>query len=191
MKKTALILCLIILLAGCSSGMRIPDDEAMEVINGLLPLSNEVNEIIFGKGLPAVDEAYESEHTGTAYYPVKEGTGYSSIADIKRAAEKVYSRSYLDAVYKTAFEGVSGGDSVLGSLSPRYTEIAGVLKVNVSAEGFDIRSYEKVTECRYASSGKGYAIYACKALASDGKTYDIKIYLTEQSGEWRLDSPTY
>ena len=38
---------------------------------------------------------------------------------------------------------------------------------------------------------KGYAIYACKALASDGKTYDIKIYLTQQSGEWRLDSPTY
>ena len=191
MKKTALILCFLILLSGCAGAPPLSDEEAAEVINALLPLSSEVNGILFGKGLPAVDEAYEEEHSGTAYFPVKEGTGYSSVADIKRAAEKVYSKSYLESVYMSAFEGMNGGTSVIGSVSPRYTEIGGVLKVNVSAKSFDVRTYEKVTECRFSSSGQGYAVYSCKALGTDGKTYDLKIYLAGAAGEWRFDSPVY
>ncbi len=196
MKKTAIALSFIllsaVLLASCDPGRgRLPDDEALARINELLPLSNEVNDILFGKGLPAVDEAYAEEHTGTAYFPVKDGTGYGTVADIKRAAENVYSLSYMTSVYKSAFEGIDGGDSTIGSVSPRYTEIAGVLKVNVAFKGFDIRTLERVEECRFDSAGDGYFIYACRAVTDDGKRLDVKIYLMNQNGVWLFDSPTY
>ena len=97
-----LVLTLCPALFSCASKMS--DGEASEILSSLLPSAEKITEVVWGEGLPAVPgaEAVDSV-TAAQYYPVDPACGYSSIADIKAEAEKVFTAGYLKNIYSVAF----------------------------------------------------------------------------------------
>ncbi len=192
--SAVLVLCFVFSsFVSCSPPLKISDEEAVKVLTELVPKSYDINVIFFGSGLPAVEEAYEEEHASTAYFKVKEDCGYSSVNDIKEAAEKVYSSRYLEGVYVAAFQGVTAESSdgmVDMSLSARYKEIGGELMVNVSADVKNIREQLSVVSAEVTKKTSKYVIVSA-TVTEDGKELVMDIYLTLENGVWLLDSPTY
>ena len=123
MKKSifSIVLVLLIVVLGMSScsGSAPKIDEVRDRIVYLIEGSKEINILFFGSGLPIyrrdglieteLGVYYDDEYT--AYNKVMENTRFKSIDDMKKAAERVYSENYLDAIYETAFEGDMTGSS--------------------------------------------------------------------------------
>lgn len=168
------------LLCGCA--VKMTDDEARSLLAELIPRSQEINGIFFGEGLPVEeDTASESGSAdGARYCPVTKDCPYQSVAQIRAAAEKVYTREYLqNSVYPMAFDGVE-------EYEPRYKEIDGVLCRNVSATVFEIGETDS-TSARVV--GSGFGVVEVEMDYSRGGS--VKISLREQDGVWLLDGPTY
>lgn len=181
-------------LLACSKkpALKIEREEALSVLKELVPRSYELNVIFFGEGLPAVAEAYEEEHTKTAYFPVREDAAYASVEAIESEAEKVYSRRYLEEIYVGAFVGMTSdeGEGLLTSVSPRYKEIGGVLHIDVSVQPLSIRGKLEVTDAEIKKSTPEYVELTVTCLEG-GQEIQLSILLTLQDGVWLLDSPTY
>lgn len=191
--SAVIVLTVSVCFAGCSKPLEISDADAERILKDIVPKSYEINDIFFGEGLKAVDEAYTEEHTGTAYYPVRDDCGYSSISEIKYAAEEVYSGNYLKEVYVAAFEGMnsSGEDGgVDSSYSARYKEIDGKLNVNVNATKLAIRNKMTVISAKVAESTPEY-VKCDVTYEENGKKNRTYLYLTCESDIWLLYSPTY
>ena len=96
MKRKLLLLILVAMLllnaVGCGPAkLEISEEQALAVLQDLVPRSYEINVIFFGEGLPAKESAGAGTSDGAIYYPVSDDCGYQSTAEIKRAAEKIYS----------------------------------------------------------------------------------------------------
>ncbi len=182
-----------ILLTACAMPLKISDEEALAVLQDLVPKSHAINVIFFGEGLPAVEEGYEEEHTDTAYFPVREDCGYDSIRAIREAAERIYSSRYLEGVYVTAFQGLSSESSdgmVDLSYSARYREIGGKLMVNVAAPSVAIRGELQVLTAEVGKKTPDYVVVS-SSVTENGKTFTVEFFLTRENGVWLLDGPTY
>ena len=190
---TAILLAIVAGFSSCSKPLEISDEEALTVLKDLVPKSYDINVIFFGEGLPAVDEAYEQEHTSTAYFKVRDDVPYSSVQDIKNAAEKVYSSRYLDGIYVGAFKGVAteSSDGMLdASVSPRYREIGGELMVDVSVAPKAIRGRLEVISAEVTKKTSKY-VKISMTYSENGKQAVTDAYLTLEDDVWLLDSPTY
>ena len=134
--------------SGCSSA---PDiSEVRDELSALIEASYAVNDIFFGRGLkteievsglpteytPEIENAenyFSDEQLLTQIYsPVVSSyvnddgetvVQYSSIAEIKAAAEKVYSTAYLEKVYRrTFYNDSSEADGYYHTIKARYRE---------------------------------------------------------------------
>lgn len=192
-----------VLMVSCGESME--DEQARQILADLVPRSQALNEIFWGEGLPLADESNEalSSVTGAQYRQVAEDCGYSSIAEIKAEAEKIFSADYLSQVYATAFgeyevqqgepeETLADGtdDLNLNALYARYIEERGILYENIV-----YNSYELTTEIYPKTAvvtDSGIGIVVCRVECSvGGQKSEMNITLREQDGVWLLDSPTY
>ena len=172
-------------LSGCS--VKMSDEEARSILSELVPLSLEMNEIFFGDGLPLEDENAEPMEsvTGGQYMRVSPTAKYQSIAEIKTAAESVYTAEYLqNSVYPMAFDGVDDA-------RPRYAERDGVLCRNLNSVSFPLT--DRLEFDRATVSDTGYEVIELSVpyTDADGAEKTAKITLRQQNGKWLLDSPTY
>lgn len=96
-------------------------EELKSALDDLLPASYELNEIYFGEGLPATDDAeliaklygaFAANVKSLKYHPVDEDCGYSSIAEIKAATEEVFTEGYSAYLYELAFDGIYSDNMV-------------------------------------------------------------------------------
>ena len=173
--------------------IQMTDEEAKEIMKSLIPESEKINEIFWGKGL----EAEERKDGGASviFLPVKDGCGYGSIADIKAAAEKVYSKSYLThSVYTGMFDGIASesADGVVDfAMDPRYKDIGGRLYVNVSYTPLELKT-KLITDTARVEASDAYSVTIRMNYEISGEgsgALDVKIVM--QDGEWRLDTPSY
>ncbi len=195
----ALIVFTTLSVSSCGKIIR-SNDEAEEYVAELVEKSYEINVIVFGEGLPHLDEKDEDN---PLYSPVLENEKYKSISDIRLAIREVYSEEYAKSLETTAFSGAVGG--VEGTtLYPRYiTNKEGELCILTD---YTILDYESPTYGEY----KGLNV-----LKYDTSTVEIKkislrfveAYITSEDGqttilvtlirqkvdgeyEWRLNSST-
>ncbi|MBE6636482.1 MAG: hypothetical protein E7618_01620 [Ruminococcaceae bacterium] len=192
------ILALILLLTafGCGPAkLEISEEQALAVLQDLVPRSYEINVILFGNGLPTEDHAGTGAADGAIYYPVTEDCGYRSTAEIKRAAEKIYSARYLSGIYVFAFTGVHSDeeDSNLDlSVSPRYRDLAEQgLCVNVTVKPIAIRGRLEVLSVTVGKRTSTYVATEVTCRDESGNTLTLHIPLTKENGVWLLDGPTY
>ena len=98
------IFCTVILsFCACSNGSAPKLDDVKERFSYLLDNSHEINEIIWGDGLPTIvygsDEDKEhkiyDEKTFDGYEYIREDCEYQTVEQIKIAAEKIYSKNYV------------------------------------------------------------------------------------------------
>ncbi len=187
-RALTVLLCMGILLgalSGCS--VKMSDEEARSILSELVPLSLEMNGIFFGDGLPLEDENAEPMEsvTGGQYMRVSPTAKYQSIAEIKTAAESVYTAEYLqNSVYPMAFDGVDDA-------RPRYAERDGVLCRNLNSVSFPLT--DRLEFDRATVSDTGYEVIELSVpyTDADGAEKTAKITLRQQNGKWLLDSPTY
>lgn len=151
------------------------DELVKKELERLLPASYEVNDIIWGKGLP-----YEAPSTNLTYVPVSEDCGYKSTEDILNKAREVYSEEYVEIIKSAAF-------SDTDELDPRYTDVDGMLKINTQDEGFDIKGEIDIDSATIKKQDSVTVIVSAKYLSGGEK----ELVLVLQDGKWYLDSPTY
>lgn len=197
MKRIFLLLLsvmLLVALPACGEkDLEITVEDATTVLKDLVPRSHELNMIFFGEGLP-VENPPETEPTSVTYQPVTADCGYTSIAQIMKKAEQVYSARYLDGVYVAAFIGVSAESDdgmVDTTVSPRYQEIGGKLQADIAAPVKNIRGKLEVVSATVEGATPTYVTTKATCLDEDGNTVILTVLLTLQNGVWLLDSPTY
>lgn len=185
-----LIAAAMLSLVSCKTPLKISEEEAYEALKTLIPASYDINVIFFGEGLP---HEGGSDSDGKTSYVKVDSKEYLSVKDIKNAAEKVYSKRYLDGVYVAAFEGVTAESSDGGldtSVSPRYREIGGELMINAASSVKKIRGRLELVSSTVGKRTHEYVVVSVVCRGDDGEvTFDA--YLTKQSGTWLLDAPTY
>ena len=210
MKKILIcLLCLCTLLACTSCGNSAPDiEEVRDEIVALVEASYEVNEIIFGEGLPTYERGgdydkeynlYSDNDSEFDYYEyVTQESGYYFTDQIKWAAEKVYTEEYLEGLYTMTFDGYADENS--GAVTTaRYLDGNGWLLKYAFGENdpfdqlkgkkrrFDFDSMEVVKP----SDSKHLNIKIDSFLEGETEKLNITLHLVKTDDGWRLDAPTY
>lgn len=170
-----LIICVVTALLLCSCGGSMTDESVKAELERLLPLSYEMNEIFWGKGLP-----YEDNGSNAKMKPVTEDCGYTSTEDILSKAAEIFSEGYMKDIKEAVF---TDGDDT----DARYVDINGVLKIDTSKKGFDIKGNIDVSTAKIKKQNSGMVIVT--AEYEDGGQTELTLVL--QDGQWYLDSPTY
>ncbi|MBQ8344673.1 MAG: hypothetical protein IJY42_00200 [Clostridia bacterium] len=150
---------------------------------------------------PTEYDWYYSEDDPTDYDYIRLDCGYASIDELKEAAAKVYSQSYLDSIYMGLFDGVwDETDDYTSVLSPRYyeyTDAAGstyFMKSNAE-QAFQLEKYVfdfSTAKIVKPSNATRVTIEVDFYSQSDPNQWDtMKITMALQNGQWFLDSGTY
>jgi len=204
----ALMLASIVSLSACAS---IPPnlDEYKDEFVSLVEASYEINEILFGEGLPTYERGgeydkeyglYSASDSEFAYYEyVTQDSSYYFTDQIKWNAEKVYTKEYLTGVYTMAFDGYA--DENTGAVTTaRYLDANGLLMRYAFGENdpfdhldgkkrrFDFDSMKAVKP--YSS---GYINVSVDSYleGAEGEILNITLHFKKTDDGWRLDAPTY
>ena len=183
--------------SSCSSEPPLLDD-VKEDFCLLIEASAEINEILFGAGLPVYereDEKNSELYANLAsqydkYEYVSTDSKYITVEDIKIAAEKVYTAEYLSSVYMMAFDGYA--DEISGVTVARYLESEGWIFSSTTYEplidGKREFNYDTMKIVK-PSSGDYVNIEIESSLNGEDLTVTLAFSKTEDG--WRLDTPTY
>ncbi len=173
-------------LTSCSPALT--DEEAKEILEEKLPTSYNVLAAIYGELLycsdedkAKIDEGWTTPH----YFTVDDSCIYKTIAEIKKDAEKVFTPTYLEAVYEYAFE---GNDEAMS----RFAENEGRLTIDVVKEPYGVLTNIYPETVKVVKSSRYSAVITVDGSADGGKTVkSITINLSCINGNWLFNSPTY
>lgn len=190
--------------AGC--GMFAPRIDAVyDRVVELCEASKELNTVFYGAGLPVIERGSEYaelnhvyfDHPYAGYETVTQYAKFLTVTEIKEAAEKVYSRAYLeDVLYPMAFTGyaMEEGDDESAIAVARYLEDDRWIYAAESATEYpvEMRIYDYST-MRITSPSSRKAIYVTMDAYSPtgGEPTEARLRLVlEEDGKWYLDSFT-
>lgn len=173
--KILLCLCLFLSLVLCSCGGNMTDESARVELERLLPMSYEMNEIFWGKGL-----AFTDDGSNNRYMAVDEDCEYKTIEEIITKASEVFSKEYVDIIRDAIF---TNSDDI----DPRYIEVNGKLMVDKKNKGFNIQGNIKIDSAVIKRQNKGMVLIS--AEYEDGGKTELTLIL--QDGKWFLNSSTY
>ena len=191
---------------GCSRPPKVED--IYDRVVSLIEASYELNTVFYGAGLPVheADSVY-AEYThmyygfslADNYEIVTDQSKFLSIDEIKIAAEKVYSKAYLEEVlYPTAFDGyaVEDGSGSATVAYSRYQEDAAGLYHSIKGEDYlkgDVRVYDYSTmKVISPSNGDACTLKIDSFLLSNPDLIfsDTIRLVCQEDGLWYLDSFT-
>ncbi len=192
----AIILTAVLMLAFCGCGAsKMTDAEAVGILAELIPLSQELNAVLWGDALPLEDENPEAVRTVTAaqYYPVSAESRYQTVEQVKADCEKVFSSDYLEDVYPMIFDGYTyedeNGNKV--EVEPRYrNDDRGVIARDITSLSYTFGTEIDTSSAHVEETGEGIVRVSVKCTVN-GEQSEMKITLRLQGEKWLLDSPTY
>ena len=179
-------------LVSCDKAELITDSEAQQILAELLPRAEELNEIIWGKGLPIEPGQDEALKTVTAaqYRTVAKDAPYQSTEELKTAIYGVYSEAFYNNTIKYAcFEGADDAlEDTQAQMYPRYKDNdAGVLIVDITNPGLEITTKIDVSSAKVVSAESDYK----QTVEVDTNNGKMKIVIVNEGSGWKLDTPTY
>lgn len=196
-------------LSALSSCSRAPAvEEVYDRVVELIEASYELNTLFYGAGLPVYERGstyaeftymYFDFAQGANYEVVSDFTKFASEAEIKQAAERVYSTAYLeDVLYPNAFDGyaIDDGKGNSAYAFARFLDEGGWIYQSVHNENYlkdGMRVYDYST-MKIVSPSKADAIYVSidSWLPSNPSVISndpIRLVL-QDDGQWYLDSFT-
>ncbi len=201
MKRTlAIFLTLItvlssLMLSSCSNPPEL--EEIKGDIEKLLTDSREINMILFGEGLPIAMQTTDGVEAPVPtdfenYYYVDPDTGFFMVDQIKKEAEKVFSKDYIEPLYENFFTGHY--DAVYGGVvrAIYIDSDNGLLKLK-DYEPFlkgEMRTYDFSTVKIVRPSRKDYVNFTIDSYRN-GEKMNIHLSMVKTEDGWRLDSPSY
>lgn len=227
MKKKIITILIIIVAAAAAYGIAvavghavmagsqpITDGELAARMGELIPRAAELNDVIWGGGLPVDPDAAPALDTvtGAQYRPVAPDAPYHSVAELRAAVDAVYCADFVDEVIKyILFEEFADEEhNGAQATSPRYADRKQLnddgsttlrLNIDITHSGFTLPdSSIDPASVRFKSREvvwdsvwwRGDAITVTVTRREpDGSAADVDLVLRRQNGEWFLDSPTY
>ncbi len=178
-------------LVSCNKAELIADSEAQQILTELIPKAEEINDIIWGKGLPVEPGQDGPLKTVTAaqYRTVAKAAPYQSTEELKAAIAEVYSDAFIaNTVNYTCFDGADDAlENTEAQMYPRYKDNdAGVLIVDITNPGFEITTKIDPATAKVISAEDNKQ--TLEVETNNGK---IKVVIVQQENGWRLDTPTY
>lgn len=188
----------------------IPDAELRARMEELIPRAAELNEIIWGKGLPLDPEAEPplDTVTGAQYRPVAPESPYKSTDELRAAIAEVYSNAYItSAINYAAFDGSEGADDGY-ELYPRYSDlrlvdaddnVTDILGIDIMNRGFELTAELDPSDVSFVRrilrfNGLWWdsdLITVSLTEHYNGSTSRRELNLRLEDGVWLLDDPTY
>ena len=130
--------------------------------------------------------------TDKTYAPIVSDK-YVTVNDIKDAAEKVYSSSYLMSIYETMFVGYIE-QGVNDIIYARYYDSPDGLKMLKESDVWitekRIYDYDSMEIVRPSKANR-ITVEIDSYLEGSEEHLTVRLSLVKQDGEWYLDSPTY
>lgn len=187
--------------------------EFLSIAREQITLSETLNEIYFGAGIP-----HDPDHKGVGvyYYADEEylkDAGFSNIKELKDLTATVFSEEYCNIIYQSAFEGVNDENFIVyarysnsETLSDTSADRTAQILVNTSYEPYDgMLAYEReydldsieITKVRkHTVTVKIKVTYSVREGYTDqGKLAGSRereiIFTRPESGGYRINTPTY
>ena len=195
----SLTMCLssVLCFASCSKKPKI--DEVYDRFAYLIKESEELNTLFFGAGVPVYKKdstlanirGIYFGYTRSTYDVVMDNSKYSSIADLKAKAERVYSTNYLEAIYETAFDGVlyDGGSYLrFYSEGDKFYQNEGINIYELEKRVYD---YSTMKIVRPSNNDRVNVEIESFLVSAPEIKRTINLAFQNENGEWYLDSPTY
>lgn len=144
---------------------------------------------------PEVEYVYTDEDVPN-YDVVRVDCGYTSIDDLKRAAEKVYTADFLKQIYEGAFDGVAYAETgYSGVRSARFIEQSMLLRQYNELDSHELarRVYDYSTiKIIRPSNAQRVNLTIDTHLEGEDEILTVRLTLIlGEDGEWYLDTPTY
>lgn len=162
-------------------------EAALAAFKTLYPESVKINEYVFGKGLP-YDGEYDIDSLSSPYYvEVSEDSPYRTRAELEAAVLSVYSKGYYNNIRQSLFDGYGDGSDA----KPRYKEVDGVLKIDITNKGYSINGVFDAETATVKDASSADAVIAAIYSAEGQTPREYELTLVLEGGEWRFDAPTY
>ena len=187
-------------LASC--GEKKADPEAIREAGALIEKSYEVNEILFGKGIPIDEEskkeALESAEVGmdvknAIYAKADYLSDYACVDDIKEAALSVYTEEYCEPIFDLVFNGRNNDIGSKVEYARYIDDEYGMLTVRVDIEDDALvlnRTYD-LSSVKAVQVGSDYIVFTVDSLIDGVPSDNIRMKMVKGESGWRLDTPTY
>ena len=191
MRRIIAIIMVLSLAIGVCSGLTscapsLSDEEARAILEEKLPISYYVMGAVYGDLLKVenedkIDESWTTPH----YFKVVPGSHYTTIAEIKADAEKVFAPTYLETMYEYAF---TGSEETMS----RFGESEGVLTVDVVKKPYGVMTDLYIDTAVVVKSTRYAAKIEIMGSLDEGKTKRVvEINLACVDGVWLFNGPTY
>ena len=177
------------------------ESEVIENATSLLSLSGDINHILWGKGIAAVENEEETGAYRACQSEEMERYGIYCVEDIRTLCKTVYSSAMCSTVESTVLGNVRDENESIVSLVRYYDntdkETGDVtLMVNTDAYVYFEKAVTYHTETLRIKEVKGEVIYLSVSVtlydeedAPHEKT--LTFSMIEEADGWRLHSPTY
>lgn len=167
------------------------EDEAIEIIENLLPRTYLLNEIYFGVGMDYIDDGSEGR-----YMPVSDDSPYLTEEELRTATEAVFSSDYSEAIFDIYLTGYSDDDT--GSIIyARYYEYGDRLYIDTEAEVLvsSERTYD-LESVEITSISSRFIVFTAQSYLDGTADEVIEITITSEKSDdgetiWRINSATY
>ena len=181
--NVAMILSLLVCFASCGN---VNEAEVLDAFKSLYEKSVEINEVIYGAGLPC-EEAYNYE----GYGKVTEEAPYKTEKELKEAVLSVYSEDYYNSSLKFALFGTKTTAGATTASGARYrTDKNGKLEVYTEYVKFsDLTGVCIINEAKIEQTWPSVVISV--PVEFDGVRRKERHEITmvqEPNGDWRYDT---
>lgn len=195
-----LCLCLTSALSVVSCGKKAPEiDEVYDRFVYLIERSVEINDVLFGAGIPVYKRDALITDKRQIYFGVyqsdydlsMEQSRYYDVEGIKADVEEIFSSNYLYELYETAFDGVLFAD---GAYLRFYQEGSKFYQtVGMDSFKYQRKIYDYSTMKIIKPSDDDYVTVEIETydIGMSHKRRVIEITFVKENGEWYLNSPTY
>lgn len=167
------------------------DDEAKAILAEVLEKETRLCVILYGEGLKTRDDPGDHVNDSTFYYmEVAPDSEYVGLDELKEAVKETYAEDIRAVVWEYAFG--SDDETKENQFIPRYAENDGYLQIDVTNEGFDLRSVAYIEESEVIRARKNTIEIEIKVSGDGGKTFREKtLVLKLEDGAWKLDTQSW
>lgn len=138
-------------------------------------------------------EEFIAQYDTDLTYTLTRSDKYLTVADIKAAAEQVYSKSYLMSIYETMFVGYMES-GLTDMIYARYYEGPDGLMILKDADVWvtekRLYDYDSMQIVRPSSANK-ITVLIDSHLEGQTEILPVRLSFILQDGEWYLNSPSY
>lgn len=170
-------------LIACSSPLTL--DQARERLEELIPRSQAIEEIVWGRGIDSDGSVvYDPSVQGAQYCKVSPECEIESLTEVIVELANVYSVERAAMIMQIAFIGTE-------DVSPRYAEEGEDIYVDLSYRGKNIGKNIDLSTLRMVKGNAYSALFEVEYGELSGKNGIMELTLVNTDGVWLLDSPTY